>query len=1586
MLFLDRAIYRPGQKVFFKGILLRYENKKTEVVAGEYVNLNVTNASGEKIKDFRLKTNNFGSVSGEFILPKTGLTGNYFINTEEDNAKVLSPFWQRVENAGHNYYGQTSFKVEEYKRPTFEVTFDKIEKAYNPGDTVTITGEAASFMGARLADVPVSYEVSRSQYYNYWWRGGNDSDSRQIAHDTLTTDSQGDFKIQFVAKTGSAENDFDNLIYKFTTTATVIDVNGETHEASTDLKMGNKNLIATLILPEQLKIGDTLKPVIKSQNLNDEPVKSRGSLKIYKLQAPDRILTSRVLPAPEIQQIPKEEFIKLFPNTPYEAENDPENWEKGTVFSESQFTVDGEYKTKIPSDTSWPSGVYSTELVLESDGSTDTITKQFTITDVNSDYLSDKQIFDYALLNSDFRKDGFVEINLQTAYKDLAINVSGYDKDDRFFNEDILLNGNRTLKIPLDGNASENLRIYLYGIKNGQSINKIVPITLKSEQKEFTFQTKTFRNKLEPGAKETWSFSIKSDDGQAESMEVLASMYDASLDQFVQHRWNTEANFTNNYFNFPNYQTYTLGHVSNFHNTFYYPSFKLGYVKNFDQLNLFGFHFGAINSYGYRLYLARLKNQRKLSSKLSGNIRGRVTDLDGNPLPGVTIMVKGDKNGTTTNFDGEFGLDAKKGDVLIFSYVGYTRSEKEIEDKTALFIILEEDQAALEEVVTVGYGTERKKNVTGAVAVINDTTQVAEMLMGSAAGINIRGNSTINGVNPLYVIDGGVSEKNPLDALRKEDIVSVNVLKGSEATAIYGARGSNGVVIITTKKGMQELNQVEARKNLDETAFFLPNLTTDENGDISFDFTSPEALTRWKFNMLAHNTKYETASYSTEVVTQKQLSVTPNAPRFLREGDSIQFQAKVGNLTDAPMSGVAVLQLYDALTMQPIDSLLNTGPKTQNFNIKAKNSSVLNWSLHIPKMVQAVTYRVLAKAGNFSDGEENTLPVLTNRMLVTETLPIFVRAGETKTVSFDNLTNNSSSTLTNHKFTLEYTSNPAWYAIQALPCLMEFPYECSEQTFARLYANSLGAQIINSQPKIKAVFDSWTSKDSLQSNLEKNQELKSLMIAETPWLRDAESETEQKNRIALLFDLKKLAAQQQETMAKLKQMQNISGAFPWFSGGRDNFYITRHMVAGMGHLRKLGVGVNTGTIVSKALDYLDKEVIREYKEQSDSVNGKNNFHVWPSYIHYLYARSFFLKEKPLSKTLKPITDTILNQNKENWNTLPLYEKTLLALTLNRTGDPAFSKKIMESLEETAVHSEENGMYWKSNKSSWYWYQAPIETQALIIEAFTEIMHDPQTIEELKIWLIQNKLTNAWPTTKATTEACYALLLQGEDWLALNDNTKIKLGGETIKTKKMAETEKEAGTGYLKLSWYADEITPKFAKIEVTNKNKTAGYGGAYWQYFEDLDKIKRHGESPLTVQKEIYLNVNNGSGKTLKRITPQSPIKVGDLITVRLIVKTNADMDYIHLKDMRASGFEPTNVLSQYKYQDGTAYYESTRDAATHFFFDTLKARTYVLEYTVRANNAGNFSNGITSIESMYAPEFAGHTKGIRVEIESKSP
>ena len=403
----------------------------------------------------------------------------------------------------------------------------------------------------------------------------------------------------------------------------------------------------------------------------------------------------------------------------------------------------------------------------------------------------------------------------------------------------------------------------------------------------------------------------------------------------------------------------------------------------------------------------------------------------------------------------------------------------------------------------------------------------------------------------------------------------------------------------TSTKKEDSFNNVTIRKNLQETAFFFPQLQTDAEGNVSFNFTTPEALTKWKLQLLAHTKTLESATKTLETVTQKELMVIPNAPRFLRQGDQITISTKIANLTDKQLLGQAKLELTDAMTGNNIDSKLNNIANFTSFSVDAKGNTQVSWNLTIPDDVDAVQYKIIAKSGDFSDGEQNALPVLTNRMLVTETLPMWIRSNETRTFTLDKLKTNTSTTLKHHKLTLEMTSNPAWYAVQALPYLMEYPYECNEQTFSRFYANALASHIANSNPRIKDVFNQWKNTDALISNLEKNEELKSILIQETPWLRDAQSETEQKKRIALLFDLNKMNNELQSAKRKLENNQMSNGAWPWFEGGRPNRYITQHIITGFTHLNHLTNAsgkIETSQMVNKAIAYLDDEFVQEYKD------------------------------------------------------------------------------------------------------------------------------------------------------------------------------------------------------------------------------------------------------------------------------------------------------------------------------------------------------------------------------------------------------
>jgi uncharacterized protein YfaS (alpha-2-macroglobulin family) len=605
-------------------------------------------------------------------------------------------------------------------------------------------------------------------------------------------------------------------------------------------------------------------------------------------------------------------------------------------------------------------------------------------------------------------------------------------------------------------------------------------------------------------------------------------------------------------------------------------------------------------------------------------------------------------------------------------------------------------------------------------------------------------------------------------------------------------------------------------------------------------------------------------------------------------------------------------------------------------------------------------------------------------MLVTETLPMWIRSNETKTFTLDKLKTNTSTTLKNHKLTLEITSNPAWYAVQALPYLMEYPYECNEQVFSRYYANALASHIANSNPRIQEVFNQWRNTDALLSNLEKNQELKSILIEETPWLRDAQSGTEQKKRIALLFDLNKMTNELEANIRKLKQNQMGNGSWAWFQSGRENRYITQHIITGFGHLKHLSViqSESEESMIKNAINYLDNQFVEEYTDIT-KYNSKVDLtkdHLSYTQLHYLYMRSFFPEVKK-SKEVETIIAYYQTQIQKYWTTRTIYSKGLMALVSYRFKDDVTASKILKSLKENSITSDELGMYWKENKGSWYWYQAPIETQALMIEAFSEIENDIETIDNLKIWLLKNKQTNSWKTTKATTEAVYVLLLQGSDWLSVTDLVDVVIGGNNIDPSKLEDVKVEAGTGYYKTSWTGSEMKPDMAEVTLTKKGEGIAWGSLYWQYFEDLDKITS-AETPLTLKKKLFLKTNTDLGEEISEITSETQLKIGDLVRIRIELTSDRDMEFLHMKDMRASGLEPINVLSQYKWQDGLGYYESTKDAATNFFFDYLPKGVYVFEYDLRVSNAGNMSNGITTIQSMYAPEFSSHSEGVRISVD----
>ena len=785
------------------------------------------------------------------------------------------------------------------------------------------------------------------------------------------------------------------------------------------------------------------------------------------------------------------------------------------------------------------------------------------------------------------------------------------------------------------------------------------------------------------------------------------------------------------------------------------------------------------------------------------------------------------------------------------------------------------------------------------------------------------------------------------------------------------------------------------RRNLNETVFFFPELRTDAEGNILLKFTMNEALTRWKLLTYAHTKDLKQVLSVKEVVTQKELMVIANPPRFLRQGDEIEFSAKVSNLSKEKMEGNATLSLLDAGTLAVVEKEFGLAQNNRiaRFSILPGQSGAVAWRVKVPEdYFGAVTWQIFADSKAYRDGEESTIPVVSNRMLVTETLPISLRGNQTKTFTFENLKNApEKGTLKTHNYTLEFTSNPVWYAVQSLPYLMEFPHECSEQVFSRLYANTLASNVVEKMPAIKRVYERWKispnegaqGAGALKSNLSKNQELKYALLEETPWVLDAQDEEQQKQNIALLFDLNRMADERERALNTLAERQLGSGGWAWFTGGQDSWYITQYILSGFMHLQKLGAfdpqkDQKSAQMIEKAFGYCDRKLNEQYAElERLAKEGKTKMdddHLDGMAIQYLYARSF----RPVDRPTKEV-GYYLSQAEKYWLGKGLYQEGMLALALHRWGRKDSAAKIVASLRERATMKDELGMFWPTDWG-YYWYQLPVETQALMVEVFSEVANDTKAVEELRIWLLKNKQTNRWESTKATAEAVYALLLNGDNWLNNTKPVQVSMGGKALKVK-----EYEAGTGYFKQSWSGAEVKNSWAEIKVENPNSNIVWGAAYWQYFEDLDKIipnTRDKKTPLTIVKQLFLEVNSPTGPVLTLIADGQTLKRGDKIKVRIEIRVDRAMEFVHLKDMRAAGFEPTNVLSGYRWQGGLGYYESTKDLATNFFIDYLPRGTFVFEYPLVVSLRGDMSNGITTMQCMYAPEFTSHSKGVRVKVE----
>ncbi|MFK8037409.1 MAG: alpha-2-macroglobulin [Crocinitomicaceae bacterium] len=1438
-LFTDRKLYRPGQTIYFKGIATEFNGKTNALKTNFKTQVTFFDANHQEIKKVELVTNEFGSFEGKFLAPYGALTGRMSIQT---------------------LHGSTNVQVEEYKRPKFSAKIEPLEGEYKLNDSVIVKGLAEAFAGSKISDATVKYRVQRTTQFNYWYWWYRPSPSKEVMSGETITDDKGQFDFKFKAIPDESVDSKTRPIFSYTISVDVIDINGETHSATRTFSLGYHSLVLSNSIGELLDATGEHNFQIIANSLNGEELKAVGEYEIFKLKAPKSPLRKRLWPAPDQLGWGKEKYSNLFPGNEFKNEADYKEWEKGEVVQNGSFNTGSKDKIEFKNTAKWRPGRYKYVATSKDKNGIEVVDESyFTVYNKDSKKSIDNDVVKVIPFSRIVKPNNKAQFLLSTAEDHLNLFYS-IDFKGKTIKEEWLHLKNEQISIEFDVKEEHigQLTFDFIVVKNNRSYKQSYGVAVPAPDHHLDISLESFRDKLKPGQDEEWTLLVKNAKNEKAQAELLATLYDASLDEL----------FTKNSFGFSLFKPYTsvkswsspigFGQVSGSNVNYYWNQSLNSPHRQDPYLNTFGY-----NSYSY----GRAGLYRESEPSLAGAVMDMSTE-DGAPSEGEYKVAKANK-----------------------------------------------------------------KESPGA---------------------------------PSPVAD--LANSNELEEPERDD---------------------DGKPVETEAKSIQP------RTNFNETAFFYPQLHTNEAGEIRIKFTMPESLTKWRFIGLAHSKTLEIGLVEKELVTQKDLMVMPNMPRFFRENDRITISTKIANISVKDINGTATIKLIDPVTEKDITSQFTQLNVVQPFSVDAEGNTQISWNLSISDEVTAVKYQIIAQSLNHSDGEENVLPILSNRMMVTESMPMPISGKGSKSFTFNKLKNNNSTSLKHHQLTLEYTSNPAWYALQAMPYMMEYPYECAEQTFTRYYANAIATHVLNSKPKIKAIIDKWQteSPEAFLSNLNKNQELKSLMLEETPWVLNAKSESETKRNLSVLLDLNRMNGELAKALSKTIKTQSNSGGWAWFPGMRDNRYITQHIITGLGHLDVLGISAikedrSVRQMVEKGVRYLDREIVKDLerlKKYHPESYLKNN-HLGYTQIQYLYMRSYFTDIK-LNKATEEAVNYYKNQSEKYWLEFNIYAKGMIGLAAKRMSMTTLASDIYKSLKDNAIINEEFGMYWKSYTSGFYWYQAPIETQALMIEFFNE-MEDMPSVEQLKMWLLKEKQTTHWKTTKQTAEAVYALLLNGLDLLATDQLVQIKIGGKAIEYVKEVSSnpynvKPEAGTGYFKTKWNQNEISSKMADVKVVKESSGPAWGAMYWQYFEQLDKIT-FAKTPLKLDKSIHKIELSDRGEKLKTITDMNSIEIGDKVRIRIELRTDRNLEYVHMKDMRASGFEPISVISKYKYQGGLGYYQATKDAATNFFFDYIPKGTYVFEYDLRAEQIGDFSNGIATIQCMYAPEFTSHSNGIRLSIKAK--
>lgn len=764
-----------------------------------------------------------------------------------------------------------------------------------------------------------------------------------------------------------------------------------------------------------------------------------------------------------------------------------------------------------------------------------------------------------------------------------------------------------------------------------------------------------------------------------------------------------------------------------------------------------------------------------------------------------------------------------------------------------------------------------------------------------------------------------------------------------------------------------ESESVTVRENLSETAFFYPALETDASGNVYLKFTLPESLTTWRFMGVAHTQDMLYGTIGGEAIAKKDVMIQPHVPRFVRMGDKVQLSARIFNTGEKTAGGNARLQLLDAETEQVVFM------QEQPFCVESEKTATVTFPLDSSLLTihsSLLICKMTASGDGFSDGEQHYLPVLPDCEYVTKTISYTQHEPGTKRIELSKLFPEGTS---QQKLTVEYTNNPAWLTVQSLPVVGQ-PYEHSAiDQAAAYYSNLLGKTLLAQSPQVKSVFEQWkresltSNSSSLTSQLKTNQELKDLLLEETPWVLAADREAEQKQHLADFFDENGLESRLQASLDKLQKLQLPDGSFTWYPGMRGSTGITLSVMEMLSRLKLMAEERKEAkSMQDKAFGYAGREMVRlvtELKKQ-ERKGKKPSF---PSFtaLRWLYVCA--IDKRTLPADVASANSYLTALLKKDMKNQTIYEKALTAVVLASRGENRLAATYVKSLKEYSVYTEEMGRYYDTPRAAYSWYDYKIPTEVAALEALCRVTpQDVQTVDEMRRWLLQEKRTQTWDTPVNSVNAIYAFLYGHAELLAKQEPTVLALDQQPLEL-----SNETAGIGYVKKAIQQ----PKGRELTAVKVSTGTSWGAVYAQFLQKTSEVES-AQNGMRVKREVMV-AGSSSGSSKTSTTGNTGLKVGDRIKVRIVIETSRDYDFVQVIDHRAACMEPVRVLSGY--QQGA--YVSPKDYSTCYFYQQLSKGRHVIETEYYVDRAGCYETGTCSVQCAYAPDYRATAPSLTLHV-----